>query len=271
MSKRVAVAAANWKMNKTIAEAKAYMAELAEARADIAGEAEVIIFAPFTMLMKVARGAEAAKAGVGGQDMYWKASGAYTGEVSVPMLKDAGCTHVLVGHSERRGRFGVPEPELAGDLGKVFGDTDASCNIKVKVALEGGLIPCLCVGETLAEREAGQADPIIAAQLEAGLKDVSAEQVAGMLLAYEPVWSIGTGKVCDPDEAQRICGMIRATVAKLYDQPTADAVRVLYGGSMKADNVVGLLAKADIDGGLVGGASLKVADFKPIIAACAAS
>jgi triosephosphate isomerase (TIM) len=271
MSKRTAVAAANWKMNKTTGEAGIYMAELADAMGEITGAVEVIVFAPFTSLYVLAAGAKEAKCGVGGQDCYWKASGAYTGEVSVPMLADAGCTHVLVGHSERRGRFGVPEPELAGDLGKVFGDTDASCNIKVKTVLAGGLVPCLCVGETLSEREAGTTDATIAGQLQAALAGVAAADVAKSLLAYEPVWSIGTGKVCEADEAQRVCAMIRAEVARLYDAATADAVRILYGGSMKANNVVGLLAKADIDGGLVGGASLKVVDFKPIIAACAAS
>ncbi|HAZ62831.1 MAG TPA: triose-phosphate isomerase [Armatimonadetes bacterium] len=271
MSKRVAVAAANWKMNKTRAEADAYLADLKAAMAEVQGRVEVIVFAPFTLLDRVAAGAAAAKAGVGGQDCYWKASGAYTGEVSVPMLADVGCTHVLVGHSERRGRFGVPEPELEGDLGRVFGDTDTSCNIKVKAVLDGGLVPCLCVGETLAEREAGNTDSVIAAQLEAGLAGLGAGQVSGLLLAYEPVWSIGTGAVCEADEAQRVCALIRATVAKLFDQASADAVRVLYGGSMKASNVEGLLAQPDIDGGLVGGASLTVADFKPIIACCAAS
>jgi triosephosphate isomerase len=271
MSKRVAVAAANWKMNKTIGEAHTYMTDLAATMSEVEGPVEVVVFAPFTALAAVAAGAAAGRCGVGGQDCYWAAKGAYTGEVSVPMLKDAGCTHVLVGHSERRRRFGVPEPELLGDLGCVFGDNDATVNRKLRAVIEGGLIGCLCVGETLSEREAGDTDATIAAQLAAGLKDVDAVAVAGGLLAYEPVWSIGTGKTCDADEAQRVCAMIRGEVAKLYDAGTAAAVRILYGGSMKAENVVSLVGRSDIDGGLVGGASLALKDFGPIIAACAAS
>jgi triosephosphate isomerase len=270
MSKRIAVAAANWKMNKTIGEAHAYMADLAATMSTVEGAVEVVVFAPFTALAAVAAGARAARCGVGGQDCYWKASGAYTGEVSVPMLKDAGCTHVLLGHSERRRRFGVPEDELKGDLGNVFGDNDATVNRKLRAVIEGGLTGCLCVGETLAERQADATDRVIAAQLAAGLAGVEAATVAASLVAYEPVWAIGTGQVCDAAEAERVCGQVRAAIAGLYDAATAQAVRILYGGSMKPDNVADLVGRANIDGGLVGGASLALKDFEPIIKACAA-
>jgi triosephosphate isomerase len=271
MSKRVAVAAANWKMYKTIGEAQAYVDDLVTALAGVGGDAEVVVFAPFTALHVLAARAAEGGFGVGAQDCYWAAKGAYTGEVSVPMLKDAGCTHVLVGHSERRRRFGVPEPELTTELGNVFGDNDATVNRKLLAVIAGGLIGCLCVGETLAERQAGQTDEVIRAQLRAGLAGVDAATLRTTLLAYEPVWAIGTGEVCAPDEADRVCGVCRAAVAELYDQATADAVRVLYGGSMKPDNVAGLLAKEHIDGGLVGGASLEVNTFLPIITTCAGS
>jgi len=270
MSKRVAVAAANWKMNKTIGEAKAYMAELADAMATVDGEVEVLVYAPFTMLPAIA---EAGVAGVqiGAQDCYWEDSGAYTGEVSIPMLADCGCDGVLVGHSERRRRFGVPEPDLLTELGDVFGDNDFTVNRKLRAAVAGGLTPCLCVGETLAERQRGETDACIEIQLRRGLDGVDAATCASMLIAYEPVWAIGTGEVCASDEANRVCGVVRTAVASIYDQATADAVRILYGGSMKPDNVEGLVALEHIDGGLVGGASLKVESFKPIIEACAKS
>ncbi|MCC7494582.1 MAG: triose-phosphate isomerase [Fimbriimonadaceae bacterium] len=267
MSKRVAVAAANWKMNKTCAEAATYMADLKALLPTVEGTAEVVIFAPFTALATVAAGGSSA--GVGGQDVFWMAAGAYTGEISLGMLQDVGCTHVLVGHSERRRRFGKPEPELAGDLGCVFGDNDATVNKKLTAVVAAGLVGCLCVGETLAERQAGQTDRTIEAQLRAGLAGLDAAAVANTLIAYEPVWAIGTGEVCQEDEAERVCAMVRGVVAALYDQATADTVRVLYGGSMSGENVDGLLCQPNIDGGLVGGASLTVAKFEPIIRRCA--
>lgn len=269
MSKRVAVAAANWKMNKTIAEAESYMVDLNQAMEGVDGPVEVIVFAPFTMLKVTADWA--GKAGIGGQDVYWADQGAYTGEVSVPMLKDAGCTHVLVGHSERRRRFGVPEPELLTSLGEVFGDNDFTVNRKLLAGVEGGLIPCLCVGETLEERQRGETDAGIEIQLRRGLAGVAAGTVSEMLIAYEPVWAIGTGETCADDEANRVCGVVRAAVAAIYDEATAQAVRILYGGSMKPSNVVGLVAQEHIDGGLVGGAALEVETFGPIIEACAKS
>jgi triosephosphate isomerase len=245
------------------------MADLAAPVAEAGGKAEVVVFAPFTLLRPVAKGAGDSGVGVGGQDCYWAPKGAYTGEVSVPMLSDVGCTHVLVGHSERRRRFGVPEPELTTELGDVFGDNDFTVNRKLLAGVEGGLIPCLCVGETLAERQRGELDAILELQLRRGLANVDQGTVATMLIAYEPVWAIGTGEVCDAAEADRVCGLVRSTVAAIYDQPTADAVRILYGGSMKPDNVAGLVAQPNIDGGLVGGASLEVKTFGPIIEACA--
>ncbi|MBI2298944.1 MAG: triose-phosphate isomerase [Armatimonadetes bacterium] len=271
MGKRVAVAAANWKMNKTVAEAKAYMTELAGVMQGVSGEVEVVVFAPFLALRAVAKHADAAR--VGAQDCFWHDSGAFTGEVSVPMLVDVGCTDVLVGHSERRRRFGVPEQkaEMAGEVGSVFGDNDASVNQKLLAGVRGGLRPCLCVGESEDERKRGETDAVIEAQLRRGLAEVDAATVAAMLIAYEPVWSIGTGIACEPPEANRVSGLVRAAVAALTDAPTADAVRIIYGGSMSPKNVADLLPLEHIDGGLVGGASLKVETFEPIIRACACS
>jgi len=268
MGKRVAVAAANWKMNLLRADANAFMTDLAPVVAAAGDQAEVVVFAPFTLLPTVSDKAPA-KVGVGGQDLYWKPKGAYTGEISVAMLKDVGCTHFLIGHSERRRRFGVPEDELLTELGSVFGDNDFTVNKKLLAGVEGGLIPCLCVGETLSERERGETDALIEIQLRRGLCGVSAATVASMLIAYEPVWAIGTGETCAAEEANRVCGVVRAAVATLYDAATAESVRVLYGGSMNEKNVADLVAREHIDGGLVGGASLEVAKFKPIIEACA--
>jgi triosephosphate isomerase len=203
--------------------------------------------------------------------LFWKDSGAYTGELSAPMLKDAGCTHVVIGHSERRGRFGVPEPDLAGDAGRVFGDTDASVNRKLLAALQHGLVPIVCVGETLAERQAGRTDEVVQAQTQAALQNVDAAAAKPLVLAYEPVWAIGTGETCDSDEADRVCGVIRAAVSTAFGAEAGNAVRVQYGGSVKPDNAAELLGKPNIDGALVGGASLKADSFAAIVQAAQSS
>jgi triosephosphate isomerase len=184
------------------------------------------------------------------------------------MLKDAGAEYVIIGHSERRGRFGVPEPELVGDLGRVFGDTDASVNAKLKAAFRVGLIPILCVGETLAERQEGTTDDVIRLQLQRALQEIPAEQAAKIIFAYEPVWAIGTKKTCDAIEANRVIAGIRRVVGDLYGPEVAGQVRITYGGSVKPDNVEKLMFQRDLDGGLVGGASLKVESFVPIVEAC---
>jgi triosephosphate isomerase len=268
---RTLIIAGNWKLNKgTGAEAAALISELAGALpAETA--VEVVVCPPYTALVAVKDALSAAPQAIrlGAQDVFWKTSGAYTGQVSAPMLAALGVTYVIIGHSEARGRFGVPEPDFTPDILKQFGETDATVNLKTKAALAAGLIPIVCVGETLTEREAGDTDAVIQNQVKGALAEITAEQVAGLVFAYEPVWAIGTGKVCDAVEADRVCGVVRQTVADLYDVATADAVRIQYGGSMKPDNATELLAKPNIDGGLVGGASLKAPDFAAIVNAAA--
>lgn len=266
---RTPLIAGNWKLNKTIGEAVAFVEELKPLVADATG-VEILLCPVSTALAATAQAAQNTNIKIGGQNLYWKDSGAYTGEVSAPLLLDAGCTHVIIGHSERRGRFGVPEPDLAGDAGRVFGDTDAAVNRKLHAAIQHGLVPIVCVGETLDERNAGNTDTVVQNQTRAALEGVEATQVAGVVLAYEPVWAIGTGQTCESDEADRVCGVIRATVGELYGQAAAEAVRIQYGGSCKPDNAADLLGRPNIDGALVGGASLKAASFAEIIRAAKA-
>jgi len=264
---RTPVAAANWKMNLTVAEARQFLKTFKPAVAGIE-TVEMILCPTFTTLPAVANAVKGTNLKVGAQDLFWKESGAYTGEVSAAMLQEAGATHVIVGHSERRRRFGVPEPELEGDLGAVFGDNDATVNAKLRAALAQGLTPILCVGETLAERQQGTTDDIIRLQLKRALQGVPDKQAAGLILAYEPVWAIGTGETCDAQEANRVIGHIRATLAELYGEDVARQVRILYGGSVKPDNIASLMAQPHLDGGLVGGASLKPDSFAAIVEGC---
>lgn len=261
---RTPLIAGNWKLNKTIAEATAFVEELKPLIADTEG-VDVLLCPVFTALSATAQSAQGSAITIGAQDIYWKATGAYTGEVSALLLKDAGATYVLVGHSERRGRFGVPEPELEGDAGKVFGDNDTTVNKKALAALENGLTPIICVGETLAERQAGDTDSIVQAQTRAALKDV--DDNADIVFAYEPVWAIGTGETCEAEEANRVCGVIRAAVGEVFGEAAAQKVRVQYGGSVKPDNAADLLGREHIDGALVGGASLKADSFAGIVRA----
>jgi len=261
---RKPVIAANWKLNKTIAEAQAFIEDFKPLVENIS-DVEIIVCPVFTALAAVSESAKNSNIATGAQDIFWKDSGAYTGEVSAPLLKDAGVQYVIIGHSERRGRFGVPEADLEGDAGKVFGDTDASVNAKIKAALAHGLIPIICVGETLDEREADRTDSVIEAQVKSALDGIGG--VEKTIFAYEPVWAIGTGKTCDSAEAGRVCGFIRSVIGKVTNQQIADAVRIQYGGSVKAENAAELLSHPDIDGALVGGASLKAETFAPIVEA----
>ncbi len=265
MAKRTPLIAGNWKMNKgTAAEATTLIGELLAKTGEIFG-AEIVVCPPFTVLhpLKAILGV-GSRIELGAQDVYWKSAGAYTGQVSAEMLADAGVTYVLVGHSERRGRFGVAEPDFTEGILKHFGETDASVNRKAIAALAGHLKPIICVGETLSEREAGSTDGIIRAQIEGALDGISPHDMAHIVFAYEPVWAIGTGKTCSADEADRVCGVIRETISDLCDAETSEGVRILYGGSMKPDNADELLGQRHIDGGLIGGASLKSADFAAI-------
>jgi triosephosphate isomerase len=229
----------------------------------------VVLCPTFTALGTVQELIQGTPVALGAQNLFWKEKGAYTGQIAPGMLVDAGCSYVIVGHSETRGRFGVAEPDFDAGILAYFGESDATVNRKVLAAFKAGLTPICCVGETLKERQAGETDTVIASQVEGALQNVSQEQAAALVFAYEPVWAIGTGEVCASDEADRVCGVVRATVGKLYGEATAEAVRVQYGGSVKPDNARELLGKPNIDGALVGGAALKAGDFAAIIAAAA--
>jgi triosephosphate isomerase len=264
--------AGNWKMNKTLPEAR----ELAQAVADRVGsvrEVDMILCPAFIALEAVGGIIDGTNVELGGQNCYWKESGAYTGEVSPEMLLSVACRYVLLGHSERRGRFGVPEPEMTEELHRLFGDGDESVNTKAKVALAAGLVPIICCGETLDERQAGNTDLVVREQIAAALAGLTLEQVAPLIIAYEPVWAIGTGETCQDEEANRVIGIIRLTVAELLDTDTATAMRILYGGSVKPENVEALMEQMEIDGGLVGGASLDADSYCQLVektqAACA--
>ena len=239
--------AGNWKMFCTSAEATALVNGLKSAAAGLS-DREVLIAPPFTALAAAATALKGSAILLAGQNLHWEDHGAFTGEVSGPMLRDAGCTHVIIGHSERR---------------QFFGETDESVNKKVVAARKHALIPIVCVGELLAEREGGQTLAVIERQVAGGLKGLSADAIGALVLAYEPVWAIGTGKVATPEQAQEVHAAIRGMLKRVGN--AAAAARVLYGGSVKPDNIDGLMRQPDIDGALVGGASLKVETFARIV------
>ncbi|MBM7856106.1 triosephosphate isomerase [Desulfohalotomaculum tongense] len=246
---RQQIIAGNWKMNKTTAQAVEFARELKQS-IDNNVPVEVVICPPFTALAPLAEELKGSGIALGAQNMHWEDQGAFTGEISAPMLKELGCRYVILGHSERR---------------QYFGETDAGVNKKVKAALEHGLIPIVCVGETLEQREAGVTEQTVAGQLKGALAGLEQEQVAGLVIAYEPVWAIGTGRTASDQDAQQVNNFIRKVIAEEYGAAAAEAVRIQYGGSVKPANARGLLSQPDIDGALVGGASLKVEDFKGII------
>ena len=246
------VIAGNWKMNKSVAEALALVREVRGMVSMLRDKVEVVVAPPFTALHPVAKALEGSNVHLAGQNCHFEASGAFTGEVSPGMLKEAGCAYVIVGHSERR---------------QFFGETDDTVNKRVKAALGAGLLPIVCVGETLSEREAGRTLEVVGRQLKGALARFSASEVATFVLAYEPVWAIGTGKNATSAQAQEVHAFIREQVVALFDRQAADRVRIQYGGSVKPDNAAELLSKPDVDGALVGGASLKAADFAAIVKA----
>ena len=245
--------AGNWKMNKTPADGVALVTELVAALGKQT-DVDVVLCPPFTGLESAAKALDGSTLKLGAQNMHYEASGAFTGEVSAPMLRALFATHVILGHSERR---------------TLFGEQDAFINRKVLTALKNQLRPILCVGETLAEREAGTTLKVVQTQLEAGLEGVSKEQAATVIVAYEPVWAIGTGKVATTDQAQEVHAFIRGLLVKLYGDAIAQKIRILYGGSMKPANAPELLNQKDIDGGLIGGASLEARSFADLIKAAA--
>jgi len=245
---RIPVIAGNWKMHKTGPEGAAMVTALLPLVRD-AREVEIVICPPFTALEAVGRALAGSAVRMGAQDVHWQAEGAYTGEVSAGMLVAVGCSHVIIGHSERR---------------QYFGETDELVNRKVKAALSAGLVPILCVGETLEQREAGQTEEICRTQVEGGLKGLAPEQVKGVIIAYEPVWAIGTGRTASPQDAQQVIRSIRQVIREIFGE-AAEAVRIQYGGSVKPENAAELMAQPDIDGALVGGASLQAETFAAII------
>ena len=266
---RIPIIAGNWKMNKTVPQALQLVRDLEPLLHGVAG-VEVVVCPPYTALHSVREelATHDVAVGLGAQSCFWKASGAYTSQISPVMLVDLGVEFVIIGHSEPRGRFGVAEEGANDEFYRYFGESDHTVNLKVTAALANNLVPILCVGETLAERKAGQTDSIIQDQLKKALAGVShADATVNLVIAYEPVWAIGTGETCDTAEANRVCGMIRSEIAGLYTSSIAEAVRIQYGGSMKPSNAAELLATEHIDGGLIGGASLVAADFAAIVKA----
>lgn len=246
--------AGNWKMHKTPGDGAALVAELVAAVGKQT-EVDIVLCPPFTGLESAGKVLDGSNLKLGAQNMHHEDRGAFTGEVSAPMLRALFATHVILGHSERR---------------TLFGEQDAGINLKVIAALKNQLRPILCVGETLAEREAGTTLKVVQTQLESGLQGVGREQAPMIIVAYEPVWAIGTGKVATTDQAQEVHAFIRGLLVKLYGEAIAQRVRILYGGSMKPANAPELLSQKDIDGGLIGGASLEARSFVELVAAAAA-
>jgi triosephosphate isomerase len=255
MTLRRKLIAGNWKMNKTAGDGVALTKDIVAEIGRI-GSVDVVVCPPFTALEGVGRALEDQSIKLGAQNMNPEKSGAFTGEVSAEMLRALFVTHVILGHSERR---------------TFFGDTDAFVNKKVVAALANQLKPILCVGETLGEREAGSTLAVVQRHTESGLAGVTAEQMANVIIAYEPVWAIGTGKVATTAQAQEVHAFIRDLLTKLYGAPVAQKVRILYGGSMKPSNAPELLSQKDIDGGLIGGAALEARSFIDLVKAAEAA
>jgi triosephosphate isomerase (TIM) len=246
---RVPLMAGNWKMNKTVGEAVELVKELKVSIAGVEG-VEVAVAPPFTALYAVRKELEGSSIRLAAQNLYWEEKGAYTGEISSMMLKELGCHYVIIGHSERR---------------QYFGEMDVTVNKRIKAALSQGVIPILCIGETLKEREEEKTFAVIDSQLGNGLKGIGEREVERMVIAYEPVWAIGTGKTATPQQAEGVHRFIRQGLEKLYTRGVAEEVRIQYGGSVTPESVKGLMSQKNIDGALVGGASLKSEPFSKIV------
>ncbi len=248
---RTPIIAGNWKLNKTIGESVDLVIALRTLIVDVTN-VEIIVAPVFTALSAVAQVLEGSNICLAAQDVFWEESGAFTGEVSPTMLKDAGCDYVIIGHSERR---------------QYFGETNESVNRKVKAAHAHGLTPIICVGEQLADREAGRTESVVEYHVINGLAELSADQILSTVIAYEPVWAIGTGKTATPNQAQEVHAFIRSLLSKICTADVASQVRIQYGGSVKPDNADELMAQPDVDGALVGGASLESELFAQIVKA----
>lgn len=249
MADRRPVIAGNWKMYKTGEEALELIGELKDLIAGV-DDVEVVVAPPFTALSVVADRIKGSNIQLAAQNLYWESEGAYTGEISPVMLISTGCSYVIVGHSERR---------------QYFGETDATVNRKIKATLAHNLIPIFCIGESLEEREAEKTFSVLDKQVSEGLESIAADDIGKIIIAYEPVWAIGTGKTASNEQAQEVHHFIRKRVSELYGKEIAYIVRILYGGSVKPNNIAGLMVQPDIDGALVGGASLTASSFAGII------
>ncbi len=246
---RTPIIAANWKMFKTRSETSAFFDALIPQIHDVE-HCEVVVAPPFTALSTAVVKAKGTRVAISAQNIYWEEQGAFTGEVSVKMLVEVGCTYTIIGHSERR---------------QFFGETDETVEKRMRAALAGGLNAIVCVGEILSERDAGQAQDVVRRQLRNGLGRLTGPDLSHIIVAYEPVWAIGTGRTATPEIAAEMHASIRKTFAEIYNEAAADALRILYGGSVKPDNIKALMKEKDIDGALVGGASLDPASFAAII------
>ena len=245
---RKPIIAGNWKMNNTIAETEALVKDLIPLVAD--AKCDVVICTPYTDLAKAVELTKGTNIKVGAENVHWAEKGAFTGEISARMLVELGVEYVIIGHSERR---------------QYFGETDASVNMRTKAALAAGLIPIVCVGETLEQREKNRTKAVIRKQINGAFADIPEEDAKKIVVAYEPVWAIGTGKTATDEQAQETIKNIRGMIAHLYGRKFANRLRIQYGGSMNPKNVAGLMAQPDIDGGLIGGASLKAEDFSKVV------
>ncbi|NTU88628.1 MAG: triose-phosphate isomerase [Actinobacteria bacterium] len=254
--KRTYMMAGNWKMNKTTTEAVVLSQRISNHREDTWGtEVEVVLCPPFIDLKSVRNVLEFDHASIalGAQNVHWADNGAFTGEISPVMLKEVGCSYCIIGHSERR---------------EMFGETDETVNRKAKALFAHGIVPILCCGETAQTRDEGKTNEFVCGQIEAGLAGIDASDAGKIVIAYEPIWAIGTGRVPTPEAADEVCGAIRATIASLYSPQLAEGIRILYGGSMKPENAAFFLPMPNIDGGLIGGAALDADSFRDLVNAC---
>ncbi|MDP8265407.1 MAG: triose-phosphate isomerase [Candidatus Aceula meridiana] len=249
---RKPIIAGNWKLNKTIKEALELVGGIKEKVADVK-DVDIVVGPVFTALSEVGKLTSGSNIGLSAQNLYWEEAGAFTGEVSATLLKDAGCQYVIIGHSERR---------------QYFNETNETVNKKIKAALAQGLTPIVCVGENLEEREGEKTFDVVRDHVTNSLKGFSADEMKKMVIAYEPVWAIGTGKTATPDQAQEVHAFIRKLLNEMHDESVAESIRLQYGGSVKPDNIKDLISQKDIDGALVGGAGLKVDSFVGIIQGC---
>lgn len=236
-------------MNKTGAQADEFARAL-KSKIEHISKTEIIICPPYTALNSFAELLKGTRIGTGAQNVHWEPSGAFTGEISVEMLENAGCSHVIIGHSERR---------------QLFGETNQTVNAKIKSVLTSALVPIVCVGETLEQREQGATNAVVEAQIREGLEELSNDQMTNLILAYEPVWAIGTGVTATPDQAEEVHHFIRRLIEEMFTPEIAENIHILYGGSVKPSNIKDLLTQKNIDGGLIGGASLKVDSFAEMI------